>query len=121
SPGVIMVPRQVVGSLEDREPAPLRQPGLPALHSSRDLRRKFARGSKPHSCACGKHEGGLEPRLSLPTAGYDGLDESLVAALPDSTDSRRDGTRRSNRADREWPDLGAAHSELSAGSDGVRS
>ena len=34
--------------------------------------------------------------------------------------SCRDGTRRSNRTDGEWPDLGSAHPELPAGSDDVR-
>src|SRR5208337_3265258 len=73
-------PGQIVGAPEDGEPAPLHRPGLSALDRSGNLRGKSSRGSKPHSWARGKHEGGLEHRLFLPTAGSGGLDESLLVA-----------------------------------------
>ena len=52
-------------------------------------------------------KGRLEPRLSLSTAGFGGLDEPPVAALAEAADARRHGSGRSDRADGQWPDPGA--------------
>ena len=92
APGVIMVPGKL--SVLWKMASPRRYIDPDYLHS---IAAEIYGGNLREDpslihAARGKHEGGLEPRLSLPTAGSGGLDESLVAALPEAADARGHGS-----------------------------